>query len=51
MAAIIPSTVGAIVAALAMSDAGEWMYGGEPLLIALWLSLSLVFWNGGWAEL
>jgi hypothetical protein len=24
--------------------AGEWMDGGEPLLAALWIALSLVFW-------
>lgn len=27
-------------------EAGEWMDGREPLLIALWVSLSLLFWGG-----
>lgn len=28
------------------ADSGEWMDGGERLLIALWLGLSLLFWTG-----
>jgi hypothetical protein len=27
-------------------QAGEWRDGGEPLLIALWIGLSLLFWSG-----
>lgn len=25
-------------------EAGEWMDGGEPLLIALWVAVSVIFW-------
>lgn len=27
-------------------DSGEWMDGGEPVYIALWLGLSALFWFG-----
>jgi hypothetical protein len=27
------------------ADEGEWMDGGEPLLVALWVGLSLLFWS------
>lgn len=36
----------ALSGAFPAGEAGEWMDGGEPMLTALWLGLSLLFWTG-----